>query len=103
MTLEMTIRSQEISEDVVALSLQAEKLHTSFIIQTMGGIVQKLTEIILKNSNEIPEIVIEMAIMETIAEALSKAKAENLDELGSEDGINLMRQNLEKLYKKGDK
>ena len=103
MTLEMTIRSQEISEDVVVLSLQAEKLHTSFIIQTMCGIVQKLTEIILKNSNEIPEIVIEMAIMETIAEALSKAKAENLDELGSEDGINLMRQNLEKLYKKGDK
>ena len=44
-----------------------------------------------------------MAIMETIAEALSKAKAENIDELGSEDGINLMRQNLEKLYKKGDK
>ena len=49
MTLEMTIRSQEISEDVVALSLQAEKLHTSFIIQTIGGIVQKLTEIILEN------------------------------------------------------
>ena len=33
----------------------------------------------------------------------NKAKAENIDELGSEDGINLMRQNLEKLYKKGDK
>mgnify|MGYP003449066436 CR=1 FL=1 len=33
----------------------------------------------------------------------NKAKAENLDELGSKDGINLMRQNLEKLYKKGDK
>ena len=48
-------------------------------------------------------IAIKMAIMETIAEALSKAKAENIDELGSEDGINLMRQNLEKLYKKGDK
>ena len=103
MTLEMTIRSQEISEDVVALSLQAEKLHASFIIQTMGGIVQKLTEIILKNSNKVPEIVIMMAIMETIAEALSKAKAENIDELGSEDGINVMRQNLEKLYNKGDK
>ena len=103
MTLEMTIRSQEISEDVLALSLQAEKLHTSFIIQTMGGIVQKLTEIILENSNEVPEMVIKMAIMETIAEALYKAKAENLDELGSEDGINIMRQNLEKLYKKGDK
>ena len=103
MTLEMTIRSQEISEDVVALSLQAEKLHTSFIIQTMSGIVQKLTETILKNSNEVPEFAIKMAIMETIAEALSKAKAENIDELGSEDGINLMRQNLEKLYNKGDK
>ena len=103
MTLEMTIRSQEISEDVIALSLQAEKLHTSFIIQTMGGIVQKLTEIILENSDEITEIAIKMAITETIAEALSKAKAENLDELGSEDGINIMRQNLEKLYKKGDK
>ena len=103
MTLEMTIRSQEISEDVVVLSLQAEKIHESFIIQTMGGIVQKLTEIILKNSNEIPEIVIKMAIMETIAEALAKAKAKNIDELGSEDGINLMRQNLEKLYNKGDK
>lgn len=103
MTLEMTIRSQEISEDVVALSLQAENLHASFIIQTMGGIVQKLTETILKNLNEVPEFAIKMAIMETIAEALSKAKAENIDELGSEDGINLMRQNLEKLYKKGDK
>ena len=42
MTLEMTIRSQEISEDVVALSLQAEKLHTSFIIQTIGIIVINL-------------------------------------------------------------
>ena len=62
MTLEMTIRSQEISEDVVALSLQAENLHASFIIQTIGGIVQKLTEIILENSNEIPEIAIKMAI-----------------------------------------
>ena len=103
MTLEMTIRSQEISEDVVALSLQAEKIHAPFIIQTMGGIVQKLTEIILENSNEVPELAIKMAIMETIAEALSKAKAENIDELGSEDGINIMRQNLEKLYKKGDK
>lgn len=103
MTLEMTIRSQEISEDVVALSLQAEKIHASFIVQTMGGIVQKLTEILLENSNEVPEIVVKMAIMETIAEALSKAKAENMDELGSEDGINLMRQNLEKLYNKGDK
>ena len=103
MTLEMTIRSQEISEDVVALSLQSEKLHASFIIQTMGGIVQKLTEIILENSNEVPEMVIKMAIMETVAEALSKAKAENLDELGSEDDINIMRQNFEKLYNKGDK
>ena len=103
MTLEMTIRSQEISEDIVALSLQAEKLHTSFIIQTMGGIVQKLTEIILKNSNEVPEMVIKIAISETVAEALSKAKAENMDELGSEDGINIMRQNFEKLYNKGDK
>ena len=103
MTLEMTIRSQEISEDVVALSLQAEKLHTSFIIQTIGGIVQKLTEILLENSNEVPEMVIKIAIMETIAEALSKAKAENMDELGSEDGINIMRQKFEKLYNKGDK
>ena len=103
MTLEMTIRSQEISEDVVALSLQAENLHASFIIQTMGGIVQKLTETILENLNEVPEFAIKMAIMETIAEALSKAKAENIDELGSEDGINIMRQNLEKLYNKGDK